>query len=129
MADKKVKVGMTTREFINGFLSGKTKEDKLNGMTYGEKAEELLNAMDKRNESKKAKSSGEPTKTYKENAPIRQAILDYLGSKGESVTAKDIAENIGQTPAKTGAVLRQMEDTIEKVDFGRYKPFEYRIKG
>jgi hypothetical protein len=128
MAEKKEKIGMTTREFINGFLAGKTANDVLNGMTYGAKAEELLSAMDKRNESKK-NSPKKPTKASVENAPIRQAIIDYLSTKGESVTAKEISENIGQTPAKTGAVLRSMEDVVAKVDFGRYKPFEYRIKG
>ena len=129
MAEKKEKIGMTTREFINGFLAGKTANDVLNGMTYGAKAEELLSAMDKRNAAKKTATSSKPSKTYVENAPIRQAILDYLGGKGESVTAKEIAENIGQTPAKTGAVLRQMENEVAKIDFGRYKPFEYRLKG
>lgn len=129
MANKEKKIGMTTREFINGFLSGKTKEDTLNGMTFGQKAEELLAAMNKRNEAKKATASAKPSKTYAENAPIREAITAYLSTMDESVVAKTIAENIGQTVNKTSAVVRQMvaDGSVERLDFGRNKPLEYRL--
>ena len=129
MASKEKKIGMTTREFINGFLSGKTKEDTLNGMTYGQKAEELLAAMDKRNEAKKATASTKPSKTYAENAPIREAITAYLSQQDESVVAKDIADAIGQTVNKTSAVVRQMvaDGSVERLDLGRNKPLEYRL--
>ena len=129
MANKEKKIGMTTREFINGFLSGKTNEDTLNGMTYGQKAEELLAAMDKRNEAKKATASSKPSKTYTENAPIREAITAFLSTQDESVVAKDVATAIEQTVNKTSAVIRQMvaDGSVERLDFGRNKPLEYRL--
>lgn len=129
MANKEKKIGMTTREFINGFLSGKTKEDTLNGMTYGQKAEELLAAIDKRNEAKKATASSKPSKTYAENAPIREAITAFLSTQDESVVAKEVATAINQTVNKTSAVIRQMvtDGSVERLDFGRNKPLEYRL--
>lgn len=129
MANKEKKIGMTTREFINGFLSGKGKDDTLNGMTYGQKAEELLTAMDKRNEAKKATTSSKPSKTYEENAPIRAAITAYLSTQDESVVAKDVATAIDQSVSKTSAVIRQMvaDGSVERLDLGRNKPLEYRL--
>lgn len=129
MANKEKKIGMTTREFINGFLSGKGKDDVLNGMTYGKKAEELLAAMDKRNEAKKATASSKPSKTYMENAPIREAITAFLSTQDESVVAKEVATAIDQTVNKTSAVIRQMvaDGSVERLDFGRNKPLEYRL--
>ena len=129
MANKEKKIGMTTREFISGFLSGKTKEDTLNGMPYGQKADELLAAMEKRNEAKKATASSKPSKTYTENAPIREAITAFLSTQDESVVAKDVATAIEQTVNKTSAVIRQMvaDGSVERLDFGRNKPLEYRL--
>lgn len=130
--EKKIKVGMTTRDFINGFLSGKTKDDVLNGMTYEQKANELLSAMDKRNADKKEKvKSGEPSKTYVENAPLREKVMAYLSEQSESVVAKTIAEALDLTVPKTTAVIRQMveDGTVERIDLGRNKPLEYKVKG
>ena len=129
MANKEKKIGMTTRELINGFLSGKTKEDTLNGMTYRQKGEELLAAMDKRNAAKQEKASSKPSKTYTENAPIREAITAFLSTQDESVVAKDVATAIDQTVNKTSAVIRQMvaDGSVERLDFGRNKPLEYRL--
>ena len=130
--EKKVKVGMTTREFILGFLEGKNPSEVLNGITYKQKGEELLASMDAKNAAKKEKAkNGEPSKAYKENAPIREAIKSYLAEQTESVVAKDIAEAIGQTIQKTTAVIRQMveDKTVERLDLGRNKPLEYRYKG
>lgn len=129
MANKENKIGMTTREFLNGFLSGKTKEDTYNGMTYEQKAEELLAAMDKRNEAKKATTSSKPSKAYAENAPLRENIVAYLQGFEESVPAKAIAEAVDLNPNKASSVLRQMvaDGTVERIDLGRNKPLEYRL--
>jgi cell fate (sporulation/competence/biofilm development) regulator YmcA (YheA/YmcA/DUF963 family) len=126
---KEKKIGMTTREFINGFLSGKSKEDTLNGMTYEQKAEELLAAMDKRNAAKKEATAGKPSKTAIENEPIKKAIEEYLENCDTSVLAKDIATAIEQSVNKTSAVVRQMvaDGSVERIDLGRNKPLEYRL--
>ena len=129
MANKEKKIGMTTREFINGFLSGKGVSDTCNGMTYGDKANELLAAMDKRNAAKSATAKDKPSKTYAENAPIRDAITAFLSTMDESVVAKIIADNIDQSVNKTSAVIRQMvaDGSVERLDLGRNKPLEYRL--
>ena len=131
MANKEKKIGMTTREFINGFLSGKTKDDTYNGITYGQKAEELLTAMDNRNAAKAATAKSKPSKTYAENEPIREAVRAFLAEQTESVTGKVIANAIEQSVPKTTAVIRQMVESgsVERLDLGRNKPLEYRLIG
>lgn len=131
MANKEKKIGMTTREFINGFLSGKGVNDTCNGMTYGDKANELLAAMDNRNAAKAASAKSKPSKTYEENAPLREAVRAFLAEQTESVTGKAIANAIEQSVPKTTAVVRQMVESgvVERLDLGRNKPLEYRLIG
>lgn len=131
MAEKSTKkTGMTTREFIEGFLAGKDKTDVVNGISYEQKGYELLAAMNKRNEAKKATASSKPSKTYAENAPIREAITKYLSEQTESVLTKDIAEAVGVTSNKISGVIRTMVENgvVERIDLGRNKPLEYRLK-
>jgi hypothetical protein len=130
MAEKAKKVDMTTREFLNGILSGKALTDSVNGKTFKEKAEELLAAMDKRNAAKKEATAGKPSKTAIENEPIKKAIEEYLSTKDASVLCSEIALSIGQSVNKTSSLVRQMVDSgkVERIDLGRNKPLEYRLK-
>lgn len=130
----KNKNGMTAREFYEAVLMGKTKDDIVNGMTLGEKAQALIDTLN--NHNKKSSGSDKPSKAYEENAPIREAIIAFFKKRKEagddtSVKVKEIAEAIGYTPQKVKGVVGQMinvDGSLEKLDFGRYKPFEYRLK-
>ena len=75
--EKKSKT-MTTREFLEAFIRGDygyTVDD----MTMVDKAHALLDAMDARNKAKKEKKdSSKPSKSFEENAPLREKVKEIL---------------------------------------------------
>jgi hypothetical protein len=120
---------MTTREFLESVLAGKPLDFAVNGVTVKEKAEALIAALDKKNAARK-NAPKKPSKSFEENAPIREAIAEYLrGRNGESDIVKNIAAAVGFTAPKTTAAIRQMVavGAVERIDNGRNKPLEYRI--
>ena len=120
---------MTTREFLESVLAGKSLDFAVNGVTVKEKAEALIAALDKKNAARKD-TPKKPSKSFEENAPIREAIAEYLrGRNGESDIVKNIAAAVGFTAPKTTAAIRQMVavGAVERIDNGRNKPLEYRI--
>lgn len=128
---------MTTREFLVAVLDGKDLDNTvIGGMTLRDKGEALVEGIDSRNAAKreKAKVDGKPSKAYAENAPLRATVGDYLADCENSVTIKEIATAIGMEdkPQKVGAVVRQMveiDGSVERIDLGRNKPLQYKLKG
>ena len=122
---------MTTREFLEAFIRGDygyTVDD----MTMVDKAHALLDAMDARNKAKKEKKdSSKPSKSFKENAPLREKVEAILAKNSGSMIAKDIAEEMDCTIQKTSSVIRQMVEAgmVERIDNGRNKPLEYKLIG
>lgn len=102
---------MTKREFIEmaiGF-EGATEEFKAKGL-------EMLKGLDKRNTK--------PTKAQIANEGIKDEIAEVLA--GKELTAKEIADAVGQTTNKVAALLRQMP--VEKVAGEKAKDApKYRI--
>lgn len=120
---------MTTREFLESVLAGKPLDFAVNGVTVKEKAEALIAALDKKNAARKD-APKKPSKSFEENAPVREAIAEYLSARnGESDIVKNIAAAVGFSAPKTTAVIRQMVSagTVERIDNGRNKPLEYRM--
>ena len=128
--EKKSK-SMTTREFLEAFIRGDygyTVDD----MTMVDKAHALLDAMDARNKAKKEKKdSSKPSKSFKENAPLREKVEAILAKNSGSMIAKDIAEEMDCIIQKTSSVIRQMVEAgmVERIDNGRNKPLEYKLIG
>ena len=72
--------------------------------------EEFVNALLKEAESLEKRAAarvGKQTKTQKENADIKERILEAL-AEGESMTATEVANAIGVSLAKATALLTQM---------------------
>lgn len=72
--------------------------------------EEFVNALLKEAESLEKRAAarvGKQTKTQKENAEIKERILEAL-AEGESMTATEVANAIGVSLAKATALLTQM---------------------
>ena len=90
---------MTTREFLNAVITSNI-SDEMN-----EKAQALINALDKRNSARKDK----PSKTAIANAPIKQAMVEYLKGKG-TVTASAVGEGMNLSTQKASALLRQLAE-------------------
>lgn len=89
---------MTTRDFLNAVINSAISDE----MT--EKANALLASLDKRNSARKDK----PSKTAIANAPIKEAIVNYLQGKGVQ-TASEIGTALELTTQKASALLRQLE--------------------
>lgn len=89
---------MTKREFIEMAIEfeGATEEFKAKGL-------EMLKGLEKRNTK--------PTKAQIANEGIKDEIAEVL--EGKEMTAKEIAEAIGQSTNKVASLLRQMP--VEKV--------------
>lgn len=120
---------MTTREFLESVLAGKSLDFEINGTSVREKAEAMIAALDKKNAARKD-APKKPSKSFEENAPMRTAIMEYLTSRnGDSDIIKNIASAVDLTPSKTSAVIRQMVNAgmVERIDNGRNKPLEYRV--
>ena len=121
---KKPKSPMTYKEFLQAVI---TDTAIVNGMTIKAKATELL-------EKEMAKSSRvdengvkKPSKAKQESASQQAEILDFLRTKAESVACKEIAEAVGMTSPKVNSCLRFLveDGKVQKLDFGRNKPFGY----
>ena len=127
--EKKSKT-MTTREFLEAFIRGDY-EYTVNDMTMVDKAHALLDAMDARNAAKKEKDSSKPSKSFEENAPLREKVKEILAKNSGSMVAKDIAIEMECTIQKTSSVIRQMVEAgmVERIDNGRNKPLEYKLIG
>ena len=87
----------TVREFLNNILNGKiTEADTAMAQT-------MLKKLDERNEKRK----NTPTKTQKENAPVKEQILAYVVEHPHAVAAS-VGAAMSITTQKASALLRQL---------------------
>ena len=88
---------MTQREFLNAVIAETTNAD------LAKFAVESLEKLDARN----AKRASTPSKSQKENEPIKAHIVEVLTD--EPQTASDIAVKCEISTQKASALLRQIE--------------------
>ena len=89
---------MTNREFYTSISSGIINDE------IKEFAVEAIEKLDARN----ANRSSKPSKAQLENAPIKQAILDFLSTNSGEFTEGQLGEAIGVTHNKAGSLARQL---------------------
>jgi hypothetical protein len=89
---------MTNREFYTAIAEGKL-TDELKSFAL-----ESLDKLDARNAARNSK----PSKTQLENAPIKQALLDYLTANGGQYTEGELGAALDITHNKAGALARQL---------------------
>lgn len=89
---------MTNREFFTAISEGKLTDE------IKEFAVAAIEKLDNRN----ANRSNKPTKAQLENAPIKQALLEYLTSNDGQYTEGDLGTALGVTHNKAGALARQL---------------------
>lgn len=128
-----MKEKMTTRDFLNTVLADEEfRKIVVNGQTIESKATEMLEAINRRNTTK-ANGEKRPSKSYKENTELRARLLEYFQNREEvePITAGALAETFGMSTPKVTGALRQMVDidnTIERHDVGKNKPYAYSLK-
>ena len=101
---------MTKREMFEAIVNGNVTEEIV------AMAKVEIEKMDARN----AKRRETPSKTAKENAPLKEKIFEILTEV--PMTAKEVGEKMGLSTAKASALLGQIEGlnvTEVKVKGGR----------
>lgn len=88
---------MTNREFLNAVINAGVSDE------VTDFAIASIEKMDKRN----ADRSSKPSKKALENAPIKEAIVAFLGTNGEAIAA-DIATGVAIKPAQASALCVQL---------------------
>ena len=89
---------MTNREFYTSISKGELTDE------IKEFAVAAIAKLDARNENRSSK----PSKAQLENAPLKQAILEYLCANDGAFTEGQLGEAIGVTHNKAGSLARQL---------------------
>lgn len=89
---------MTNREFYTAIVEGKLTAE------VQEFASEAIVKLDNRNANRSAK----PSKTQQENAPIKQALHEYIVTNGGAYTEGELGVALNITHNKAGALARQL---------------------
>lgn len=89
---------MTQREFFTAIINANVAEE------LKEFAQNGIEKLDARNE----KRSTSLSKTQKENAPILEAILNFINGSDELVSSNTIATTIGITTAKASSLAGKL---------------------
>ncbi len=94
---------MTIREFLEKVIENENVEQELKDF-----ANERILKLDQKN----ARRKSTPSKTQKENEPIKQAILEFLEEQEEDATilASDVAEALEITTSKASGLLVQLKN-------------------
>lgn len=90
---------MTQREFLNSIISNDTDAERI---AYA-KAE--LAKLDARN----AKRASKPSKVAIANAPVKEAIVNFLREHPATITA-EVASGVGISTQKASSLLTQLCD-------------------
>ena len=99
---------MTNREFYHNVIAYACNgEDEINGVKASDLiavAQEQIEKLDARNATRNSK----PSKTQLENAPIKEALLNYLTTNGGQYTEAELGAALDITHNKAGALARQL---------------------
>jgi predicted HTH transcriptional regulator len=89
---------MTNREFFTAIIEGKLTDE----------VKEFAEAARKKLDDRNATRSSKPSKTQLENAPIKQALLEFLAANDGKYTEGELGEKLNITHNKAGALARQL---------------------
>lgn len=89
---------MTNREFYKAIANGEMNEELKNFALEG------IKKLDHKNELRNSK----PTKTAKENEPIKARITEILTTNGKPMLASEVASEMEISTQKASALLRQL---------------------
>lgn len=109
---------MTQREFMNAVIAieGISEEVKAH-------AENEIAKLDARN----AKRASTPSKTQKENAPLIEAVRQYLENADEPMCSAEIAEALEMTSNKVAALIKSIEVEVSEKKFNKRKVKAYSL--
>lgn len=105
---------MTNREFFSEIITMEGASEEIKAFAL-----ESIAKLDKRNADRKAR----PSKTAKENMPIKAEILALLKEAKTVLIASEIADSLEISTSKASALCKQL------VDNGEIKSEEVKVKG
>lgn len=108
---------MTNREFFNAIINSEVSAD------LKAHAENEIAKLDARN----AKRASTPTKTQKENAPLIEAVREYLEKATEPMCSAEIAEALELTSNKVAALLKNIEVEVSEKHYNKRKVKAYAL--
>lgn len=91
-------IKMTTRDHLNAIINGNISTETV------EWAKAQIVSLDKRN----AKRAEKPSKTAVANAPLKEAIYNYLVENDGKFTEAELGSVIESTHNKAGSLVRQL---------------------
>lgn len=89
---------MTTREFYNAIISANINEE------LTDYAKDAIVKLDARN----AKRAATPSKTAVANAPVKEAIVAFLGEQDGARITAEVATGVGISTQKASSLLTQL---------------------
>lgn len=109
---------MTQREFMNAVIAieGISEEVKAH-------AENEIAKLDARN----AKRATTPSKTQKENAPLIEAVRQYLEKADEPKCSAEIAEALEMTSNKVASLIKNIEVEVSEKKYNKRKVKAYSL--
>lgn len=109
---------MTNREFLNSVIA---LEDAPADVKAHAQAE--LEKLDARN----AKRASQPSKTAIANAPLVQAVREYLEKASEPLCSAEIAEALELTSNKVASLLKNIEVEVSEKKYNKRKVKAYAL--
>lgn len=108
---------MTNREFYNAIINSEVSAD------LKAHAENEIAKLDARN----AKRASTPSKTAVANAPLIEAVREYLASATEPMCSAEIAAALEMTSNKVAALLKNIEVEVSEKHYNKRKVKAYAL--
>jgi methylphosphotriester-DNA--protein-cysteine methyltransferase len=108
---------MTNREFYNAIINSEVSAD------LKAHAENEIAKLDARN----AKRASTPSKTQVANAPLIEAVREYLEKATEPKCSAEIAEALEMTSNKVAALLKNIEVEVSEKHYNKRKVKAYAL--
>lgn len=109
---------MTNREFYNAVIALEEASADVKAHAQTE-----LEKLDARN----AKRASQPSKTAVANAPLIQAVREYLKKATEPMCSAEIAEALELTSNKVASLLKNIEVEVSEKKYNKRKVKAYAL--
>ena len=108
---------MTNREFFNAIINSEVSAD------LKAHAQNEIDKLDARN----AKRASQPSKTQVANAPLIEAVREYLAGATEPMCSAEIASALEMTSNKVAALLKNIEVEVSEKHYNKRKVKAYAL--
>ena len=108
---------MTQREFYNAIINSNVSADLI------AHAQNEIDKLDARN----AKRASQPSKTAVANAPLIEAVREFLANATEPMASAEIAQALELTSNKVAALIKNIEVEVSEKKLDKRKVKAYAL--